>query len=247
MKALPFVAVVLLALVPIWVQSPYALHIFILLFTAVALGEGWNVIGGLAGQYSVGHAAFSGVGAYATLILLQYRHIAPWYGVFCSLIVSIVIALIIGSITFRLRGPYFVLASIAVAEIVRLIALNWKDLTNGAEGILASDLPPLKFGSHLITDWNGKNPYYFLGLAMAAFSVWVTWLVKRRKLGFYLQPYAKTRTPRTRWEFLPPSTRTRASPSAPRSPRWPARTSRSTSASSSPTESSASTTPSSRS
>jgi branched-chain amino acid transport system permease protein len=186
-RALPFVALAVLALIPLWVQSPYALHIFILLFTAVALGEGWNIIGGLAGQYSVGHAAFSGIGAYATFILLQYRHIAPWYGVFASILIACVIALIIGSITFRLRGPYFVLASIAVAEIVRLIALNWKDLTNGAEGILASELPPLKLGSHELTDWGGKNPYYYLGLSMAVFSIWVMWLVKRRKLGFYLQ------------------------------------------------------------
>jgi branched-chain amino acid transport system permease protein len=190
-KALPSIAIALLALVfllvPVWVQSPYALHIFILLFAAIAIGEGWNVIGGLAGQYSVGHAAFSGVGAYATFILLQYRQIAPWYGVFIAIAIAVVIALIIGSITFRLRGPYFVLASIAVAEIVRLAALNWKSLTNGAEGILASDLPPLKLGTHVITDWNGKLPYYYLGLAMAAFSVLVLWLVKRSKLGFYLQ------------------------------------------------------------
>ena len=58
------------------------------------------------------------------------------------------VAAIVGSITFRLRGPYFVLASIAVAEIFRLAALNWKGLTNGAEGILLSDVPPLVIGRH---------------------------------------------------------------------------------------------------
>jgi branched-chain amino acid transport system permease protein len=86
-----------------------------------------------------------------------------------------------------LRGPYFVLASIAVAEIIRLVALNWKDLTNGAEGILASDLPALQFGSRVITDRNSKTPYYSMGLAMAVFCTAVNLVVKRSKLGYYLQ------------------------------------------------------------
>jgi len=94
----------------------------------------------------------------------------------------------VGSITFRLRGPYFVLASIAVAEIIRLAALNWKDLTNGAEGIQPADLPPLKIGSQvLVADWNGKLPYYYMGLVMALFCIAVNYAVKRSKLGYYLQ------------------------------------------------------------
>jgi branched-chain amino acid transport system permease protein len=181
--ALPLLALLLL---PLWLKSPYALHIFILLFIAVATGEAWNVLGGFAGQYSVGHAAFYGLGAYGAFILLQTNHVAPWFGVWVAVAIAVVISLVIGSITFRLRGPYFVLASIAVAEIVRLAALNWKDVTNGAEGILASDLPPLQLGSHLITDWNSKMPYYYMGLAMAAFCVGVNFAVKRSKLGFYL-------------------------------------------------------------
>jgi branched-chain amino acid transport system permease protein len=180
-------ALLALLLLPIWVESPYALHIFILLFIAVATGESWNVIGGFAGQYSVGHSAWYGLGAYGAFILLQYKHVAPWFGVWVAVAIAVIVALIIGSITFRLRGPYFVLASIAVAEIVRLLALNWKDLTNGAEGILASDLPPLQLGARVITDWNSKTPYYYMGLAMAAFCTAVNLIVKRSKLGYYLQ------------------------------------------------------------
>jgi branched-chain amino acid transport system permease protein len=186
-KALPFVALLGLALVPLWIHSPYALHIFIMLFIATSMGEGWNIIGGYAGQYSVGHAAYSGAGAYGTMILLQNYHVPPWIGVWVAIVLAVLVALVIGSITFRLRGPYFVLASIAVAEIVRLSALNWKSLTNGAEGILVSDLPPLQIGAHVLTDWSSKIPYYYLGLSMAAFTVLVNVLVKRSKLGYYLQ------------------------------------------------------------
>ncbi|HEX4382746.1 MAG TPA: branched-chain amino acid ABC transporter permease, partial [Myxococcales bacterium] len=187
MKVLPFVILLGLGLVPLWIQSPYALHIFILLFIATAMGEGWNIIGGYAGQYSVGHAAYSGVGAYGTMILLQNYHVPPWIGIWVAIVLAVLISLVIGSITFRLRGPYFVLASIAVAEIVRLSALNWKSLTNGAEGILVSDLPPFQIGGHVLTDWSSKTPYYYLGLAMAAFTVLVNVVVKRSKLGYYLQ------------------------------------------------------------
>ena len=181
------VALLALLLLPLSVQSPYALHIFILLFIAVALGESWNVIGGFAGQYSVGHSAWYGLGAYGAFILLQRKGIAPWFGVWAAVALSVIVALVVGWITFRLRGPYFVLASIAVAEIIRLLALNAKDLTNGAEGILASDLPPLKIGGTVITDWNSKTPYFYMGLAMAVFCIAVNYLVKRSKLGYYLQ------------------------------------------------------------
>ena len=181
------VAAVALALVPLWVQSPYALHIFILLFLAIALGESWNVIGGFAGQYSVGHAAWYGLGAYGAFILLQRKAIAPWFGVWVAVAAAVIIALVVGWITFRLRGPYFVLASIAVAEIIRLAALNWKELTNGAEGILAADAPPPRLGGTVITDWNSKTPFFYMGLAMALFCIAVNFLVKRSKLGYYLQ------------------------------------------------------------
>jgi branched-chain amino acid transport system permease protein len=181
------IAAVALALVPLWVQSPYALHIFILLFIAIALGESWNVIGGFAGQYSVGHAAWYGLGAYGAFILLQRKAIAPWFGVWAAIAAAVIMALAVGWITFRLRGPYFVLASIAVAEIIRLAALNWKELTNGAEGILAADVPPLRLGGTVITDWNSKTPYFYMGLVMALFCIAVNFLVKRSKLGYYLQ------------------------------------------------------------
>jgi branched-chain amino acid transport system permease protein len=178
---------IVLALLPLWVSSPYALHIFILLFIAVATGESWNVVGGFAGQYSVGHAAYYGLGAYGAFVLMQTKHIAPWFGVWVAVAIAVAVALIIGSITFRLRGPYFVLASIAVAEIIRLAALNWKDLTNGAEGILINEMPALQLGGRLITDWNSKTPYYYMGLLMAVFCVAVNQVVKGSKLGYYLQ------------------------------------------------------------
>lgn len=190
-SALPLLlaAVVLtgLFLFPKFVESPYALHIMILLFLSTIMGESWNILGGYTGQYSVGHAAYFGVGAYATMILMQNHQIAPWYGMWAGIALVVVVALIIGSICFRLRGPYFVLASIAVAEIMRLTAMNLKDFTNGAEGILAIDIPPLVIGGTTVTDFLSKVPFYYIGLVLAIVTIAATYLVQHSKLGYCFQ------------------------------------------------------------
>src|SRR5206468_8103931 len=118
-----------LALFPLTVKKPYVLHMGIMLFLAIIQGQAWNVIGGYAGQHSIGHAAYFGIGAYTTMMLLELAKIAPWYGLLAGVAAALVVSLIIGSITFRLRGPYFVLASISVAEIIRLAALHYKSFT----------------------------------------------------------------------------------------------------------------------
>lgn len=176
-----------LALFPNFVESPYALHLMILLFLSTIMGQSWNIVGGYAGQYSVGHSAYFGAGAYTTMILMQRWQIAPWYGVFAGLVVALIVALIVGSICFRLRGPYFVLASIAVAEILRLSTMNLKEITNGAEGILATEIPPLSIGGKLITDFSTKVPFYYVGLALVVLTIVVTILVQHSKLGYYFQ------------------------------------------------------------
>jgi branched-chain amino acid transport system permease protein len=176
-----------LLLVPRLTDNTYALHMMILIFINVIMGASWNILGGYTGQYSVGHAAYFGVGAYTTMMLMQFRQVPPWFGVWAGMLAAVVVALVIGSICFRLRGPYFVLASIAVAEIFRVTALNLKDVTNGAEGILATEIPPLKFGDTVITDFVSKVPFYYAGLAGVLVVIAATWGVQNSKLGYYFQ------------------------------------------------------------
>jgi branched-chain amino acid transport system permease protein len=176
-----------LALFPAAVKNPYALHLMILLFLSVMLGESWNVVGGYAGQYSLGHAAYFGIGAYTTLMLMEFRQVAPWWGVWAAVALAMAVSVVIGSITFRLRGPYFVLASIAVAEIIRLVVLNWKDVTKGAEGILVSQIPPLAIGGTVVTDFLSKVPFYYAGLALAVVAILANVAVQNSKLGYYFQ------------------------------------------------------------
>jgi branched-chain amino acid transport system permease protein len=181
------IVVVLLFLFPRFVESTYALHIMILIFINIVMGSSWNILGGYTGQYSVGHSAYFGMGAYTTMILMQFRQIPPWYGVWAGMLSALVIALVIGSICFRLRGPYFVLASIAVAEIFRVSALNLKDVTNGAEGILTTEIPPFKIGTTVITDFSSKVPFYYTGLVFVLVVILVTWLVQHSKPGYFFQ------------------------------------------------------------
>ncbi len=181
------VVVAALAGLPLVVRNPYAIHLLFLFFLTVVMGEAWNLIGGYGGQYSVGHAAYFGIGAYTVLILLQSRGLAPWWGLAPALLLAVVVAAVVGSITFRLRGPYFVLASIAVAEIFRLAALNWKSLTNGAEGILISGLPRLAIGDLVLANFATKVPFYYIGLALAVAVVLVTVWFQGSKVGYYLQ------------------------------------------------------------
>lgn len=172
---------------PYLTSNTYALHMMILVFISIVMGSSWNILGGYTGQYSVGHAAYFGAGAYTTMMLMQFRQVPPWYGTWAGLLVAVVVALIIGSICFRLRGPYFVLASIAVTEILRVSVLNLKEITNGAEGILVTEIPPLKFGDTLISDFSTKVPFYYAGLFWVVVIIFVTWLVQHSKLGYYFQ------------------------------------------------------------
>ncbi|WLT33111.1 branched-chain amino acid ABC transporter permease [Geothrix sp. PMB-07] len=186
----PSAGILILAILfalPRFVESPYALHMMILLFLSVSQGQSWNILGGYAGQHSVGHAAYFGVGAYTTMMLMHTKQIAPWIGVWAGVGLVVLVALVIGSICFRLRGPYFVLASIAVAEILRLSAINLTTLTNGAEGILATELPPFKVGATLITDFSTKVPFYHIGLVLALATIAITYWVQHSKLGYFLQ------------------------------------------------------------
>lgn len=181
------VSLVLLLLTPKVIDNPYVLHIFILIFLNVSLGLAWNIIGGYAGQYSIGHAVFYGVGAYSVFILMSKYQVSPWLGFLVGLFFAVLVALVIGLICFRLRGPYFVLASISVGEIFHIAAMNLQSLTNGGQGILINDLAPIQFGDFLITDFTTKVPFYYLALALGLLGLAVNYKVARSKMGYYLQ------------------------------------------------------------
>jgi len=186
MKHLPILALILLfAAVPWIFPSPFFLHLMIMVLMWTVLGAAWNILGGFAGQVSFGHATFLGAGAYTTMILYLKLGIAPWFGIIAGGAVAALIALPIGFICFRLRGPYFALSTLAVAEIVRLVALNWESLTAGPVGLLITTLPQVSLlGSPV--DWESKTPFYYIAVVIALTAVLATAVMSRTRMGAYL-------------------------------------------------------------
>ncbi len=182
--AVAVVAVLMMA-PPFLTSNQFLLHLAITVLLWTLLGVSWNLLGGFAGQVSFGHATFFGVGAYATMILYLRLGLAPWYGMALGGAAAVLVSLPIGLICFRLRGPYFSLSTLAVAEIVRLVALNWDALTNGPVGLLITALPPVRLGGRML-DWESKGPFYFIIAALAALAMLATWRLSRARLGAYL-------------------------------------------------------------
>jgi len=153
-----------------------------LVLLAAVGASAWNIVGGHAGQISVGHALFFGAGAYLPLLVFQHWQLPPLLGVPLGVAVSLALALLIGFPTFRLVGHYFSMATIAVAELVRIVVGNW-DFLGAAIGLQG---PAIARGwSDLI--FRSAVPYYYIFLAVLALLLIVTWQMQRSRLGYYLR------------------------------------------------------------
>ncbi|GLI32936.1 branched-chain amino acid ABC transporter permease [Desulforhabdus amnigena] len=167
------VSIVVLLLFPLLVPSDYYRHIFIIALMWVVIGSSWNLLAGFTGQVSFGHAIFFGTGAYTAGLCASKLGISAWWGMLLGGPVALLVGCVIGWICFRLRGPYFALATIAIGEIFRLVATDWRSLTEGMEGIL------------IIQTFRSKIPYYYLALFLAGACVFVIDRIMQSKWGYY--------------------------------------------------------------
>jgi branched-chain amino acid transport system permease protein len=171
----------LLLAIPLAVGSPFVSHLFILIFIFGALATAWNIVGGFAGQLSLGHAVFYGIGSYSATLLIRSAGISPWLGMLVGILISIVVSLVIAYPTFRLRGPFFALATIAVLEVVRLLVVREVDLTGGAAGLSV----PLNIGFKWMI-FREKTPYLLITFGFLLLTLYVSWRIRNSRLGFYL-------------------------------------------------------------
>jgi len=104
----------------------YLLEVLIGMLFWAYLGSAWNILGGYAGQFSFGHAAFFGIGAYTSTLLLLHLGLSPWLGMLAGAVLATAFGLAAGFLSFRygLRGPYFSLVTLAFAEMLRVVAVN---------------------------------------------------------------------------------------------------------------------------
>jgi branched-chain amino acid transport system permease protein len=134
------IGLALLIALPQVVKNSFAIDIFIRILLFSFIGVAWNLMGGYAKQLSLGHAAYFGLGAYTSTILQIDFGISPWIGMIAGGVVAMLASLPIGWLCFRLRGPYFTIATIATAQALMLIFLKFRDFAWGAEGITIPNL-----------------------------------------------------------------------------------------------------------
>ncbi len=172
-----------LALVPLVVRDAFFLNAMIHVFLFGAAAQGWNLIGGYAGQISFGHAVFFGLGAYTPSVLLSRYGLSPWVGLWAGAAVAVLISLLIGFPTFRLRRHFFALATLALGEMARISFLNW-DFVGAATGLYL----PLQYRNrpgYLM--WDTKPPYYLAALVLLGLATLTVAVIDRHRAGRYLR------------------------------------------------------------
>jgi branched-chain amino acid transport system permease protein len=157
----------LAGLAPLVVRDAFLLDGLVLILLWGAAAAAWNVAGGYAGQISLGHSAFFGLGAYGAALLGTKWGISPWIGLVVGAVIATAAGIVIGFLSNRLRGPYFVLATIALSQVLLIGASRWRGFTSGSEGI------PVPF----------RPGFWTLGIADK--RIWV-WLVLALAIVVYL-------------------------------------------------------------
>jgi branched-chain amino acid transport system permease protein len=180
---LPIVAIVgVLALIPFGVSANTVLNFLVFTLIIAIAAQGWNILGGYGGQFSFGHAAFFGTGAYATAMLQVHLGLNAWIAFAIGIGAGAVVGLVIGFLSFRsgLRGSYFALITLAFAEVLRILA-NASAITGGAAGILIKlDVRPANLQFH------SRAAFFWIGLAIVAVVLVVTRWLEHSRFGAQL-------------------------------------------------------------
>lgn len=161
----------------------YAIRILCLALLFAAMAQAWNIVAGLANQMSLGHAAFFGIGAYTSTLLLIQFGLSPWLGMIAGGILGGVAALVISVPTMRLKGHYFALATLAFGEVMRVIANSWGSLTGGPVGISV----PFSQPSLALFQFKETRPYYWLMLGALVVVTVIFVAIQRSRLGYRLR------------------------------------------------------------
>ncbi len=167
---------------PFLITNVYYSRIGGLVLLAAISASAWNILGGYAGQVSVGHSMYFGTGAYLPLLLYNQWQLPPIAGVPIGIAVAIGLAALIGLPSFRLQGHYFSMATIAAAELLRLVVANW-EFMGAAIGLRGPAVPRTLWDF----SFRSSTPYYYLFLAVLTLLLGLTWWIERSRMGYYLR------------------------------------------------------------
>jgi len=171
-----------LLIYPLIFSGPFYLDIGVTFLLAAISASAWNIVGGYAGQVSVGHSMFFGLGAYAPLLFYHLGGWPPMAGIPIGIALSIALAIVIGIPTFRLTGHYFSMATIAIAELIRIFTGTW-DFVGAAIGLQG----PATARSWWDLTFRDEMPYYYIFLGVLAVVLYVTYKIEQRRFGYYLR------------------------------------------------------------
>jgi branched-chain amino acid transport system permease protein len=184
MRAFFLIAAVLgvLAAVPLVVHSNVTLNFLVAALMIALVGQGWNILGGYGGQYSFGHAAFFGTGAYVTAILQVRYGVNAWFGFAAGIATGAALGGALGALVFRsgLRGSYFALVTLAFAEVLRIIA-SVAPITGAGVGTLIK----LDLGIRAL-QFQSRAVFYWIILALVGVSLVIAQLIERSRFGAWL-------------------------------------------------------------
>ncbi|RZU75013.1 amino acid/amide ABC transporter membrane protein 2 (HAAT family) /amino acid/amide ABC transporter ATP-binding protein 1 (HAAT family) [Micromonospora kangleipakensis] len=178
-RLLVAVATVLLLAFPLLTDDSYHQNMVILSLVFAIGASGLNIITGFAGYVSLGQGAFIGLGGYTIGVLAaRFESVSPWLWVPAAGLVAAAVAVVLGLVSLRSRGPSFVIITVAFLFLVQVIAINWVSLTNGTAGLTL----PLPSWDRDIINW----PFYYALIAILALQLLMTWWIRRTKLGMGL-------------------------------------------------------------
>ena len=182
---------IVLLIVPMFVVRNYVISILVYCLAFAALGSAWNLIGGYGGQISWSHAGFLAIGAYSSVLCVRYLGMSPWTSLPVGVILSYMLATLIGYGTFKLTGAYFSLATMAFSEILRILLLYFKGFTGGAAGTYIP--PSLEKGIKYLMFQNDR-PFYYIMLILLVLVVVISAVFENTKTGKYLRAIKENET-----------------------------------------------------
>ncbi|MEJ5228395.1 MAG: branched-chain amino acid ABC transporter permease [Pseudothermotoga sp.] len=178
-----YVILLAILILPFVFQNVNFQHVLIMFLIFAGLGESWNIITGFAGQTSFGHAAFFGIGAYTSTVLFYKFGVSPWIGMIVGAIFASIVAAVVSYPCFRLKGHYFAIATLAVAEIIKQLFVSW-DFVEGATGISI----PVKPDSFWLMQFHkSKIPYFLIAYILFVIGLTIAILIEKNKMGYYLK------------------------------------------------------------
>src|SRR5215210_1312540 len=192
-RLLPWIALLALASVPMWLKDPYLLNAFVTTGIFIIAAMSLNLLLGYTGQLSLGHVAFFGIGAYTSALVSLGFDVTVFGHTFVhdgwpaaagfalAIVISGLCGYLVGKLSFKVRGAYFVIVTISFAEVTRLVALNWVDLTQGP--LALTNIPPFTFdlpGIGHYALWSKFSNYYLVLVVAIVAHVVIKRLVESR-------------------------------------------------------------------